>query len=399
MSQLFNILVILIIVLFIYYLLYFLKEQMFYFVLFNRGIINPDIKWWEINDQVFKKHTFSNYVNKYSHGNYNKNILGRNYIIVNKLDQVKEILFNSPNRYKRGNLKYNFFRTFMPDNIGVTYDTKIWRERRTLNEYILDTSIIHSSIIDTHKDEIKNIVKTIGQLHSRDDCVKLSHTITKLLLFGHTNVSDEIFDLIYTPTTIELIFKTGDHVKAIHNRWRYILKTTEIKDNSLIGKLKKNNNLDHDDIIDQIPHWVFPINGSISITLPRLLLLESLHSDNSSIRSKILETVRLYNPVVTLFRLDEQTGKEYLILIQMFLRNCEYFNNPHTYNPSRFENNKIEHELYCLMFSQGPQICPGKNLILYLLEILYEECKPYFKSNIKLDTNDLPDNLNPFKLF
>jgi hypothetical protein len=51
------------------------------------------------------------------------------------------------------------------------------------------------------------------------------------------------------------------------------------------------------------------------------------------------------------------------------------------------------------MFSQGPQICPGKNLILFLLEILFIEVKPLFISKKKLDINDLPDSLNPFDLF
>ena len=399
MSKYLKIVIILIIVLFIYYIIPTIREQIFYYVLFNRGIINPNQYWWTINDKIFDKHTLSDYINKISTGNYIKNILGRNYILINKLEKVKEVLFNSPSRYKRGTLKYNFFKTFMPDNIGVTYDTKIWRERRTLNEHVLDTNVMHTDLITIYKEEIKNIVKNINKFNSRDDFIKLGHQVTKLLLFGHTNISDELFDLIYTPTTFELIFKQSNHVKSIHDKWRQILTTTEIKENSLIGKLNKLEDLNKDDIIDQIPHWLFPINGSISITLPRLLLLDSLSNYNNNIRNKILETTRLYNPVTTLFRLDEQTGKEYIILIQMFLRNNNYFPNPHKFDPSRFENNQIEHELYSLMFSQGPQICPGKNLIIYLLEILYEEVKPLFISNIKLDINDLPDNLNPFKLF
>jgi hypothetical protein len=51
------------------------------------------------------------------------------------------------------------------------------------------------------------------------------------------------------------------------------------------------------------------------------------------------------------------------------------------------------------MFSQGPQICPGKNLILYLLEFLFDLIRPIFNSNKKLNCDYLPDSLNPFELF
>ena len=50
---------------------------------------------------------------------------------------------------------------------------------------------------------------------------------------------------------------------------------------SLVGKLKESYNIFDNEIIDQIPHWIFPMFGSISITLPRLLLLDSLYKNNS----------------------------------------------------------------------------------------------------------------------
>ena len=55
--------------------------------------------------------------------------------------------------------------------------------------------------------------------------------------------------------------------------------------------------------------------------------------------------------------------------------------------------------MYSLMFSQGPQICPGKNLIIHLMVIMFDAIKPLFKSNKFVDVDDLPDSLNPFNLF
>ena len=83
----------------------------------------------------------------------------------------------------------------------------------------------------------------------------------------------------------------------------------------------------------------------------------------------------------------------------MFLRDPTYFPNPHEYNPNRWYDKNLEFKVYNLIFSQGPQICPGKNLILFLLEILFTNIQPIFKSKKKLDLHDLPDSLNPFDLF
>jgi hypothetical protein len=97
--------------------------------------------------------------------------------------------------------------------------------------------------------------------------------------------------------------------------------------------------------------------------------------------------------------LDPQTNNEYLIFVQMFLRDPKYFTDPHKYNPTRWNDKNLEFQMYSLMFSQGPQICPGKNLSLFLLEILFIEVKPFFLSKKILDINDLPDSQNPFDLF
>ena len=138
----------------------------------------------------------------------------------------------------------------------------------------------------------------------------------------------------------------------------------------------------------------------ITINLIRALLLDkNYNKKNIPTRNILLETLRLFNPVNTLFRKDIKTNEEILIMVPMILRDSKYFPNPHSFKPERFNDKKLEYQTYSLMFSQGPQICPGKNFILYLSEILFDTIKPIFKSNIKLDCNNIPDTLNPFKLF
>lgn len=372
------------------------KFQLYLILIFNRGIINPDKTWWKINDIVLNKHDFTNFIKSYENGLYIKNIFGYDIIIVNKIEDVINLLNNSPKRYKRGNIKYNFLQKMMKYNIGIEYDTNKWFNLRKQNEYVLTTQYIKSDIILLLNNNIINICNTIEKYDSFEKFNDLAKKITKLILFGHIDVSDDIFSIIETPSYFTM---NSDNKNNHYMILRNIIKNTDINKNSLLNKFSEITDIMTDTSLDQIPHWIFPIYNSIILTLPRLIKIDSYYNNNTSVRNKILEIVRLYNQVVTLFRLDSETNKEYLIFIQMFLRNNKYFQNPHAYNPKRWENKNLEYEYYSLMFSQGPQICPGKNIILHLLEILFENIKDKFYSPINLDINDLPDGINPFTFF
>jgi hypothetical protein len=365
-------------------------------MIFNKGIINPDRFWWNLSDKILDKHDFINFVKSYESGKYIKNIFGYNINIVNSLSDIEFILNNSPNRFKRGNIKYNFLKKMMKHNIGIIYDTKKWIELRKQNEYVLSTQFIKSNIITNLTNNMVDEINKISLYNSFESFENLANNITKIILFGHTAVSDDIFFLIETPSYFEINSdKENNHYEIL----RDIINNTKINDFSLLGKFRQIIDITTDISLDQIPHWIFPIRNTIISTLPKLLKFDSIYNVNVPVRNKILEIVRLYNQVVTLFRLDSFTNEEYVIFIQMFLRNEKYFENPHAYRPERWNDKNLENQYYSLMFSQGPQICPGKNIIIHILTILYEHIKNKFYSPIKLDINDLPDSINPFTFF
>jgi hypothetical protein len=372
------------------------KFQLYLFIIFNRGIITPNEFWWNIHDLFINKHDLINFVLSYDNNNINlnKNILGYDVTIVNNIIDLKFILDNSPKRYKRGTIKYNYLKKMMEHNIGIVYDTEEWKYLRQQNEYVLSTRYIKSNIIIHLEDKIKIECNKIDYYDTIDKFINLSKNITKLVLFGHINVSDDLFLVIDTPNYFNI---NKDNKNNHYDILRNIIRNTEIDDMSLLGKfINILDNLD-DRSLDQIPHWIFPIYNAIILTLPRLIKIDSYYNGDVSIRNKILEIVRLYNQVITLFRLDSETNKEYLIFIQMFLRNSKYFDNPHSYRPERWNDKNLEHQYYSLMFSMGPQICPGKNIIIQILEILFLSIKDKFYSPKNLNINDLPDSLNPLK--
>lgn len=383
------------------------KVYIILLLILNRGLIVQNQLWWKLCDLILPTHRLDQIFDKYRHGTHYINIIVNKFRVVNNIDEINTILYNSPIRYRTGFLKLNFFKNLMPNNVGViaqdhNHTVIKWQEMRKFNEQILETNMTHSQLITHYKDQIINICNNSEIPLSREYFINIADQIVKLLLFGHMNVSNIILpgSKLYDLPNIFNLLSAPDHTQIVSRcRWKKIIKNTQIKPISLLGQIK-----DLDDqqleVYDQIPHWIFPIYGVITSALIRALLLDqNYNKKNIPTRNILLETFRLYSPVTTLFRKDMETDEEILILLQMILRDKRYFENPHSFYPERFNDKKLEYKTYSLMFAHGPQVCPGKNFILYLCEILFDTIKPHFYSDVKLDCDDLPDSLNPFELF
>jgi len=399
---------IILIICLIIFLIYFFRIYFAFIIIIKRGIIFPSKLWWKISDIFLPNNTLNNIIIDYYTGKKYINLFIVNFRVVNDINEVKKILYNTNNNYRTGKIKNKFFKQIMPYNIGVTINDNnnsfiLWEKRREFNEKILDTKITHSIIIDYYKEQIKDIClkSKFIKADSNEYFTYITNNIVKLILCGNLNISNRILpdgDLFIQPGVSKLLSEQKNHSNK--KEWEEIIKNTIINPISLLGRI---NNFDDNilQVYDQIPHWIFPIYGSITTTLVRALLLDLNCNikNNNNTRNIILETLRLYNPVISLFRKDISNNEELLIFIQMFLRNEKYFNNPHCFYPDRWNDKSLEFQTYNLMFSQGPQICPGKNLILYLLEFLFDLIRPIFNSNKKLNCDYLPDSLNPFELF
>ena len=80
----------------------------------------------------------------------------------------------------------------------------------------------------------------------------------------------------------------------------------------------------------------------------------------------------------------------------------EYFKQPNLFIPSRW-NSKMEQSYYAISFNQGPQKCPGKELVITLIQsFLYHfftiKQFKYYQS-IVIDTKEIPQIINPCSLF
>ena len=397
----------------------------------QRGLLSPNCFWYKISEMFFNDGSGINIYNKLkkNYGDFAKvNVFNTDFYLVTNLNYIKLILDNSPDLFNVGVLKKNFFSTFMSKNVGVSSGCP-WKYRREINEYSLDTNKIH------RYSNIYNNFINKQTLFSNKINFKILAIISKNIM------SKIIFncDPKYLHKDVINLFSEANNINALYNKHKInstILNNykntlyyyiNNPKKNSLIELcLQKSDN--KEEIYNQIPHFIFPISGLFLTTIPRLLcllcnhlqifqnvILEIKNNDIYNLkylRKCILETLRLNNPVISMFRTVEKDiffdsknnfkkGTQFLILINPILRSKEFFENCNQFIPERWNSEK-EESYYSISFSQGPQKCPGKELAIFLAQsFVYNLIKnnnikiTNFKCNKKLNKNNISQVINP----
>lgn len=408
-----------------------------------RGILSPNCFWYKISDMILYDGAGVNLYNKYknTYGDFAlTNMFGENIYLVTNNKYIQIILDNSPVPFSVGKLKQQLFQSFMKKNVGVSTGCP-WKKRRHINEYALSSDMLHiySSRHNQHMNN--NLIKwKHKKTFAYDDFVKLGKRMASQVVFNTNKVSDDIFNIFIEANSTSAF---NDHFKissSTHNKYITILKhyIRNPVQYSLVKLLVDITN-DKDEIIHQIPHFIFPIVGLFVTTIPRLLVLLSNHKHilqkvineivflennthdylNSNLiykltylRKCILETLRLNNPVITTFRTLERNfsfdekykfkkGTQFVILNNPVLREKEYFYKPNKFIPERWTK-KTEKSYYAISFNQGPQRCPGKELAIYLVQsFIYNFIKvknithKTIINTLSLDTDNIPQVINP----
>jgi cytochrome P450 len=393
----------------------------------NRGIISQNCFWWALNDFLPDATGAEVYKTLKSQGRFiDLNILGERIFLLTDVRDIQELLDLSPDPFGPGKIKKNFFSTFIPKNVGISVGTD-WKYKREYNDKVLETDRLHQysqafgEYIDTVFAEMRP--KTFAEF------TEATRKITSKILFG-------TYD--YNPILYK-VFKQADslmsarfNVNTVNSddleEYREYMRgeLDHPKPNTLISLANTHHALlPTDSVIDQIPHWVFPIAGLFSVHLLRLLVLLSNHPDelkrvvhelheetqvrrSSYVRKCILELFRLNNAVNSTFRgiTDSFTfensdkvfekGTQFAFFNNSVLR--DLFDSPNQFIPSRWSP-EVEESNAALMFNQGNQRCPGKELVISLLTQglgSFLRLNDYsVETNIKLDTNFIPYILNP----
>ncbi len=346
----------------------------------KRGILSPNKFWWSVSDLLSDPTGVELFYKvKKSHGSFYKtNILGNSTILVTDVSIAKVIFDNSPDVFAVGTLKWDFFKTFMPRNVGVL-SGKDWRHMRSINESVLNTGRDHQ-----YMDHFNNVITSNLEYKLPMEFLEFNDSAK--------NITSEIVFGVYKNDTVYNIFADVNKIPVgqldISESSRELIdhRLTNPEPNTLISLL--NSHAMHmkkkDYLIDQVYHFVFPMVALITIHVPRIiaLIIAHDHVKNKLINTSsplpyllkcIMEALRLNSPVISFFRkstksaLSFPSGTDFLILANPILRDPNVFERPDEYIPSRWTSTLMKSH-YNIIFGLGPQQCPGRELSLNILQ-------------------------------
>jgi hypothetical protein len=427
------------IILFIIYFIYFkyniyIRTQLLNFFVVKRGIITLNCKWYKLSDIFLKDGSgiklYNDIKKKYNQDFYQTSMFGHKIHLLINSDYIKYIMDNSPYKFSAGILKKNFFNSFMKNNVGISCGCP-WKNRRQAVENTLPQSeSFFNHDIDTKIKDLLLNWKNKNKIKF-SDFKDISKKITGYVIFGEYELNDIYLKYlkIVNNTSVLWSFDIKKNFK-LKDKFYNLLNQSLInpKKGSLVFDLLKNKNLNKNEIIDQIPHFIFPIFSLFINTVPRILLLISNHTqvyqklinliklnqEDEYVRKIILEMVRLNNPVNTTFRtVNNNTnfknykikkGEQILILNNAILREPQIFKKPNLFIPERW-NSKLEQSYKSISFNQGPQSCPGKELSIFLISRfiinLFKIKNLNTSSKIiskKINTKNISQSINPCNL-
>ena len=404
-------------------------------LIIKRGILAPNCFWYKISDLLLDDGSAVNLYNdlKERKGPFPAaNQLNESIYLVTNVNHIKVILDNSPTIFGVGKLKKRIFSSFMEKNVGVSQGCP-WKRRRHMNEVVLDTDKLHqhSDIYNEYLQQYISKWKDKSTLEY-SDFTQLGRYMVAKIVFGTNSVHKDVFNVFSEANSTDALLTPNFKIDPlIFNNYLKVLNhyIDHPEPNSQVELCLSVSN-DREEIIHQIPHFIFPLVGLYITTIPRMLVLllnhkhvfEKVVKEINSVsdpheliytRYCIMETVRLINPLITTFRtlLQDFTfddkypfkkGTQFLILNNPVLREIEYFEKPHQFIPERWTP-EMEKSYYAISFNQGPQRCPGKELVIYLAQsFLYNflKMKQSTKVNtIQLDKNYIPQIINPCTIY
>ncbi|MCV9388169.1 cytochrome P450 [Reichenbachiella ulvae] len=103
----------------------------------------------------------------------------------------------------------------------------------------------------------------------------------------------------------------------------------------------------------------------------------------------VMESMRFYPPIWNIVRQAKQpdevggvrieVGKQLMINIYQLHHNSDYWSDPETFRPERFEEGELKHKFQYLPFGAGPRFCIGNNFAMFEIMILLTQFVKIFR--------------------
>lgn len=367
-------------------------------------------------------------------------ILGKPVTIILSPKIMYNILDNSPTLYGPGQFKISYFDPIMPNNVGINYTSK-WVINRPFNENVLGFRQPNHPIyrfIDLKTPKIIDKIIKYKVLKG-DIFFEIGKWMSYLITFGEKYTDEKYLPAVWNYIEESIYWRSlygidpvSTDVRKIYNDFMNN-QLNKPEPDSLMHWAKKmwTPKMSKNDVIDQVPHWIFPLsNAMLNLFSTYLVLLNTFPQIKNKVLSElhlnterrdtwlhwtVLETIRMYGIVLTLTRTSMNTstvvdengcthvftaGEQLFMLTSVLSNNPDCFIHSTKWIPERWRN--ISEDSKCdVIFNIGPQICPGSNLVQYLLKSIIKHFLVRVNWTVnspKLNSNNLPEAIDPWDI-
>ena len=389
-----------------------------------RGISNPSCFW--VN-KIARHNTYQKLYFYYGDFPifYFSNV---KYIIPTDITYIKQILELTPTIFKQKSYTYDFFKKFIGYNVDTVTGSP-WKSQRVLNEKVLIINYL-KQYANYYNTTIQTILKqSLPQNYK--EFKKVSKKIISKIIFNKETIPSNIYSFLIQSKKIHSVINNTLSEESANPIRVFLLNELHFSKSLSLLSLCKDTHLTKDELIEKIPHWIFPIASLIHTNVPRILTyiinhnFEKLRRELQSIdltdinaiygarylRKCILETLRLNCPMSSTIRIltkpfTYNKGKTFyknslfILLNYCVLHDNRCFDQPECFIPERWTE-KMEMMYSSLIFNQGPHHCPWKHIAIFLMSSFIAH---YLKQSGALDNKNTIaskksyDSIHPKKL-
>lgn len=325
-------------------------------------------------------------------------LAGRNVRLVGDAERSETILSDDPEEGQWGvsPLKADAMGFLAPGALTVAEGHR-WVRLREFNERVLATGRAHplaSAFLPRIRAAFERPVGDAGAVRTAMGRAMVGIVLGEVP--GGSHPADDVtvlFGAVQSPVKRKLLgFLYGPRRERFFDLLRRQWDATEPGSDTLLGRARAHaGTLPRDEVLQQVPHWMFTFTGSGADLLVRTLALVGSRPDvRRRLRDEfeaadrtgrvaspdahplaeacILEAGRLFPPVTRTFHRERGAGAADTVHWFPLLQRSDALGpTVHDFRPDRWlDDGPDDPARASNLFLRGPRACPGKDLILFV---------------------------------